>query len=153
MQCEVVATSNTVAAVAMPASTKNLRSKTLGFVSFAGAKDTAGWDWGVITVWVSNTLEAGASCPAAAKLVTRIRTTRIRTISERRINNQPPGLKIWSGANLAKVAKQAETLSSAQGGKSFKLSIYRRGQDVDVGRELEGANWEREGIYFLMFML
>jgi hypothetical protein len=62
-------------------------------------------------------------------------------------------LKIWSGANLAKVAKQAETLSSAQGGKSFKLSIYYRGLDVDVGRDLEGANWEREGIYFLMFML
>src|SRR5712691_8259586 len=42
MQCEVVATSNTVAAVAMPASTKNLRSKTLGFVSFAGTKDIVG---------------------------------------------------------------------------------------------------------------
>jgi hypothetical protein len=40
MQCEVVAMSNIVAAVAIPARTMNLRSNTLGFTSFAGVKAT-----------------------------------------------------------------------------------------------------------------
>ena len=82
MQWVVVATSNTVAAVAIPASTRNFRSNTLGVVGLTGVakvvltgmKEVTPCEGDAIAVCVSNTGEAGifwaAACIAMAKTKT-----------------------------------------------------------------------------------
>lgn len=102
MQCEVVATSNMVAAVAIPASTRNFRSKTLGSVGLGEAKENADCEGRAIAVGLSNAAVGGIVCQLLVGAELCIDRALKRVLSFDLVT-KPDGLKL---ASLFKAAKR-----------------------------------------------